>query len=116
MRSLFFSWGLSVGLFGNHREADPDAIKRQLVRATIAGCDAIWLADPRARFLHCDPLIHLVPDEESEACYQRTAELNDAQFHAWDMLAGAREPELGGRGALSRHYWRQLLSRQSVGD
>ncbi|MBS6435522.1 NAD(P)-binding protein [Pantoea sp.] len=92
----FLSWGLSVGLFGNHREADPDDIKRQLARATLAGCDAIWLADPRARFLHCDPLIHLVPDEESEACYQLTAELNAAQFQAWDMLAGAREPELGG--------------------
>ena len=92
----FLSWGLSVGLFGNHREADPDDIKRQLVRATLAGCDAIWLADPRARFLHCDPIIHLVPDEESEACYQLAAELNASQFQAWDMLAGAREPELGG--------------------
>ena len=92
----FLSWGLSVGLFGHHRDADPDAIKRQLVRATLAGCDAIWLADPRARFLHCDPIIHLVPDEESDASRQHTANLIAAQFQAWDMLVGTREPELGG--------------------
>lgn len=95
----FLSWGISVGLFDrqlHHELRDGDAIKCQLIRATLAACDAILLADPRARFLHCDPLINLVADEEGEACAQRTAECNDAQYHAWDMLAGRRQPELGG--------------------
>ncbi|WP_370461881.1 NAD(P)-binding protein [Pantoea sp. Nvir] len=92
----FLSWGLSDGLFGNYHHDDSNAIKRQLVRATLAGCEAIWLVDPRARFLHCDPIIYLVPDEDSDHCHQRTADLNAAQFQAWDMLVGMCEPELGG--------------------
>src|SRR6185312_4258453 len=36
-------------------------IKQQLVRAAIAGMEAIWEVDPRARMLHVDPLIHVIP-------------------------------------------------------
>jgi protoporphyrinogen oxidase/glycosyltransferase involved in cell wall biosynthesis len=93
----FMAWGISVGLFGNNAHNDPDEIKRQLIRATLAGCAAIRLADPRARFLHCDPIIHVVPDEESDACRQHTREINASQYQAWDMIAGLREPELGGK-------------------
>ncbi|HBZ15413.1 MAG TPA: amine oxidase [Pantoea sp.] len=93
----FMSWGISVGLFGHDTQADPDAIKRQLIRATLAGCAAILISDPRARFLHCDPVIHVVSDEENEACHRRTAEINASQYQAWDMIAGLREPELGGK-------------------
>ena len=64
----FTSWALSVGFF---RCSAPPGIatgeesKRQLVRATIAACEAIWAADPRARILHCDPIIHLATPDES---------------------------------------------------
>jgi hypothetical protein len=60
-------------------------LKRQLVRATIAGIEAVRGVDPRARFVQVDPLIHVVGGGYS-----------DAQFEAWDMLTGRREPELGG--------------------
>lgn len=92
----FLSWGIAVGLFGHESAASPDAIKCQLVRAALAGCDAIRAADPRARFLHCDPLIHVVADDDQPATRQHAAALNAAQFQAWDMLAGTLAPELGG--------------------
>ncbi len=95
----FLSWGISVGLFSRPdmpEEVLADAAKRQLVRATLAACDAIWQADPRARIMHCDPLIHIVPDQDSDSCRQETAMLCEAQYQAWDMLAGRVAPELGG--------------------
>ena len=95
----FLSWGISVGLFACAGGPENDralAAKRQLVRATLAACDAIRLADPRARFLHCDPLIHVIADEENEACRQAARSITESQYQAWDMIAGRCEPELGG--------------------
>lgn len=95
----FTSWGLSVHMFHCKNMYDPRAAtegKRQLVRATLAGCDAIAEVSPGARFLHCDPLIHVIaPDGHPE--WQAEADgATAAQFDAWDMLCGRREPELGG--------------------
>lgn len=112
----FTSWGLAVQLFHCRQGAVDDVgreVKRQLVRAALAGCDAIWAADSRARLLHCDPLIHLTATPDGVDDPQAVAEQNAAQYEAWDMLCGRREPELG--GALSRYYRRQLLSQQSMG-
>ena len=95
----FTSWGLSVHMFHcknmYHERADVDA-KRQLIRASVAGCDAIWAVTPGARMLQCDPLIHVIapagrPDWAAQAAGWRAS-----QFEAWDMLCGRREPELGG--------------------
>ena len=95
----FTSWGLSVQMFRCKNSDDPrasDQGKRQLVRATLAGCDAIWQVTPGARILHCDPLIHVIaPDGRPE--WQLEADgAGAAQYDAWDMLCGRREPELGG--------------------
>jgi UDP-galactopyranose mutase len=71
-------------------------VKRQLVRAALAACDAIWSVDPRARILHTDPLVHIAapagrPELEAAAASQR-----ESRFEAWDMLSGRAAPELGG--------------------
>jgi len=71
-------------------------LKRQLVRAAIAAIEAVWEADPRARIVHIDPLIHIVeppdrPDLEEAALAER-----NSMFEAWDMLRGSRDPDLGG--------------------
>lgn len=93
----FTSWGIAVGLFPASAD-DPtgERSKRQLVRASLAGCDAIWAADPRARILHCDPLIHLIAPADDAELAQQAAGWHEAQFQAWDMLAGRIAPELGG--------------------
>ncbi|HFZ8995166.1 TPA: NAD(P)-binding protein [Citrobacter freundii] len=94
----FTAWGISEGMFTTVPSGEGNSLesKRQLVRATLAASDAIWAADPRARILHCDPLIHLVSSDESAAAQQEAEALRTAQFQAWDMLAGLHEPELGG--------------------
>ncbi|MXP56776.1 glycosyltransferase [Pantoea sp. Mhis] len=92
----FMSWGISTGLLSNNKKYDPNAVKRQLIRATISGCKAILSVDSRARFLHCDPIIQVIGKNTTESEQQTAAAINESQFQAWDMLAGLYEPELGG--------------------
>jgi hypothetical protein len=93
----FFSWAAgdegSLYPFVTGRGFE---LKTQLVRAAIAAMDAIWAVSPSARFVHVDPIIHVVssqqhPEEQPEAEAYR-----QSQFQAWDMLAGRLWPELGG--------------------
>jgi hypothetical protein len=71
-------------------------LKRQLVRATIAAIEAVLAVDRRARFVHVDPLIHVVTPRGREDLAELAARQRAGQFEAWDLLAGRREPELGG--------------------
>jgi protoporphyrinogen oxidase len=100
----FLAWAVCESSFIHpHRGAPGTAssargftLKRRLVRAALAGCDAIRAAVPDARLLHIDPLIHVVapagePSRAAEAAHARMF-----QFQAWDMLTGRLEPELGG--------------------
>ena len=93
----FFSWAAGeVGWFapyGRHRGLE---LKRQLVRACIAGIEAIWAVDPRARIVTVEPLIHVVPPRGRPDVHGGAAAYRHAQFEAWDMLTGALAPELGG--------------------
>ena len=71
-------------------------LKRHLVRASIETMESIWAAVPEARFVHVDPIIHVVPspahpEEKSAAEAYRLS-----QYQAWDMLCGRLCPELGG--------------------
>ncbi len=95
----FASWGLSSHTFHcknmYHEHAGYEG-KRQLVRATIAGCEAIWEVNPNARFLHCDPLIHVIAPIDRPDWAAQAASWRESQFEAWDMLCGRRAPELGG--------------------
>ena len=73
-------------------------IKRQLVRAAIAGMEAVWSVDGRARFAHVDPIVKVFaprgrPDLEEAARLQ-----HEGQFEGWDMISGRVQPELGGNG------------------
>ncbi|HEX5342258.1 MAG TPA: NAD(P)-binding protein [Duganella sp.] len=95
----FTSWGLSIRMFKfknmHYERADVEG-KRQLIRAQIAGCDAIRAVTPGARFLVCDPLIHVIAPEHRPDWVQQAASWRASQFEAWDMLAGRTAPELGG--------------------
>lgn len=95
----FTSWGLSMRMFTC---ANMDRItagvegKRQLVRATIAGCNAIWSVNPLARIMHCDPLLHVIAPPDRPDLAASAAAWRESQFEALDMLYGITEPELGG--------------------
>jgi beta-glucosidase/6-phospho-beta-glucosidase/beta-galactosidase len=93
----FFSWAAGeVGWFspfGNKRGGE---LKRQLVRAAIAASDAVWKVDRRARIVHVDPIINVVPPVMRPDLTRCAAEQHESQFESWDMLAGIQAPELGG--------------------
>ena len=94
----FFAWAAGeVGYMYPHRTGAGVELKRQLVRAAIAGMDAIREVDARARFLHVDPLIHVVTPAGRPDLARAAADLRGAQFDAWDMLAGGLHHDLGGR-------------------
>ncbi|WP_312816440.1 FAD-dependent oxidoreductase [Atlantibacter subterraneus] len=95
----FTSWALSVGFIPSSEPSGEEtghACKRQLVRAAIAACDAIWQADSRARILHCDPIIHLLANPQDDVSQRLAAAETHAQYQAWNMLCGKEAPELGG--------------------
>ena len=93
----FWSWaGGDVGYINPRTTGRGFELKTQLARATLAAIDAIWSVDPRARFLHCDPAIHIVADPRRP---KRKAEAEGhrlAQFQAFDMIQGSLWPQLGG--------------------
>ena len=96
---LSFAGG-EAGFFNPFARGRGDAVKRQLVRASIAASRAILDVLPSARLLHTDPIINIVahPDRPEE---RLAAELHrQSQFAAWDMIAGRKEPELGGEPRL----------------
>jgi len=87
-------------------------VKCRLVRAALAALAAMRAVDPRARFMHVEPVVHVVapqahPDLEALAAQADT--VAGWQWQACDMLAGRLEPQLGGHaGALDllglNHY------------
>jgi hypothetical protein len=92
----YWSWaGGDQARFHPGTRGRGDELKRQLVRASIAGIEAVRGVDPRARIVHVDPVINVVAGRPKDAA--QAAAYNDAQFHGWDMLAGRLLPELGGR-------------------
>jgi len=95
----FLCWGLSTHMFNikNMYRSDPGGkAKRQLVLATIAGCNAIWDVAPQARILQCDPLIHIIAPADRPDWSEQAKAWRESQFDAWDMLCGQKSPELGG--------------------
>jgi len=96
----FFSWAAGEkGVMHPYLRGVGGDLKRQLVRAAIAGMEAILEVDPRARFLHVDPLIHVVTPRGRPELARAAADQDASQFDAWDMLVGGMHPELGGRPA-----------------
>lgn len=93
----FFAWiAGKVGAFHPYKRKRGEQIKRQLVRSTILAMDAIRAVCPTTRFLQTDPAVSLLPTDNLGK-FNRAAKLyHEAQFHAFDMLTGKREPQLGG--------------------
>ena len=96
-RNLVFSWAAGeVAYFYPFLNERGEEVKEQMIRASIAAMVAIWQVAPNARFVHCDPMIHMAanarkPQQKSAAERQRRS-----QFESWDMIAGRRKAHLGG--------------------
>jgi beta-glucosidase/6-phospho-beta-glucosidase/beta-galactosidase len=93
----FFAWAAGqVGFMHPCRTGEGVALKEQLVRAAIAGIEAIWAVDSRARITQIDPIMHVVTPRQHPELAAAAAAQHASQFEAWDMLSGVVKPELGG--------------------
>ncbi len=93
----FLSWGGGdAGYLNPFTNGRGFELKVQLARASIAAMDAVLAVDPRARFVHCDPVINVITDP-SRLWQRREAEGHrQSQFQGWDLLAGRLWPQIGG--------------------
>src|SRR5689334_291151 len=94
----FVAWGGGdAGFLNPFAKRRGPELKAQLVRASIAGIEAVREVDPSARICHAEPIIHIAvdPDYPEEAAAAEGYRMS--QFQAFDMLAGRLCPELGGR-------------------
>lgn len=94
----FLSWaGGTVGRFAPHLKDRGTELKIALIRAAIAGIDAIRAVLPDARIVNADPLCRVVPPLDHVDPHAHAEDFNNrAVFESWDMLCGRTLPELGG--------------------
>ena len=93
----FFSWaGGDAGYLNPWATRRGFELKAQLARASLAAMKAIRGVDPRARFVHCDPVINIVPAPDRPHDRDAAEGHRLAQFQAWDMTCGRLWPQLGG--------------------
>ncbi|MEO8354528.1 MAG: hypothetical protein ABI621_01305 [Chloroflexota bacterium] len=64
-------------------------LKRQLVRAAIAGIEAIWQVNPKARIVQVDPVINVVAPRDHPELAPQAAPQRAGQFEAWVMMTRA---------------------------
>jgi beta-glucosidase/6-phospho-beta-glucosidase/beta-galactosidase len=94
----FLAWAAGeVGYIHPYGHGQGRELKRQLVRAAIAGIEAIWQVNPNARIVQVEPLIHVVVPRGRPELAELAAVQHASQFEAWDMMTGQAEPELGGQ-------------------
>ncbi|MBB3950741.1 glycosyltransferase [Aureimonas jatrophae] len=97
----FFAWGGGdAGYLNPFAHGRAHELKVQLSRAAISAMEAIWRIDPRARFVHADPVINVITDPSRPHEAAHAEGHRQAQFQAWDMLAGRAWPQIGGHEAL----------------
>ncbi len=93
----FFSWaGGDAGYLNPFERVRSFELKVQLVRAAIEAIEATWDVLPEARIVHVDPVINVVTDPSRPEERGAAEGHHQAQFQAWDMLAGRLWPLLGG--------------------
>jgi hypothetical protein len=119
----YFAWAAGdAGVFAPHARGRSFELKVNLVRAALAGIDALREVNPRARMVNAEPICKVVapwdrPDLEEHARWYS----EHVVYEAWDMLAGRQLPELGGsRQALDivgvNYYWTNQWEHTRPGE
>jgi hypothetical protein len=94
----FVSWGGGdAGFFNPFAKKRGDDVKTQLVRATIAATQEIRDVVPSARMVQPEPVIDIIAHPTRPQDRRMAENYRQAQFQAFDMIAGRQRPELGGR-------------------
>jgi glycosyltransferase involved in cell wall biosynthesis len=93
----FFSWaGGDAGYLNPFAQGRGFELKVQLARAALAAMDAVRAVDPRARFVHCDPVINVIADPSRPWQRNEAEGHRQSQFQGWDLIAGRIWPQIGG--------------------
>ena len=71
-------------------------LKAQLARASISAMHALRDIDPRARFVHCEPLIAIHHDAGTGLPRRDAEGWHQAQFQAFELVSGRLWPQIGG--------------------
>lgn len=92
----FLAWGAArfIHPFAPGRDGE---LKRVFARAAIACVEAIRDVDPRARFVFPEPAIHAMAPRDKPEVASVARQHHESQFEAWDMIAGFRDSDLGGK-------------------
>ena len=100
----YFSWAAGeveyMNPFARGRGLE---LKTQLVRAAIAGMEAVWDVAPQAQFIHVEPLIRVIAHPDRPQDRQAAEAYSNSQYQAWDMLLGREWPQLGGAEKYVSH-------------
>lgn len=93
----YFSWAAGeVGYMNPFAHGRGLELKAQLVRAAIAGMEAVWDVAPHAQFVHAEPLIRVVEHPNRPQDRHAAEAYTNSQHQAWNMLLGREWPQLGG--------------------
>lgn len=94
----FWAWaGGDVAYMNPMAEDRGPELKEVLVRAAITAIEAVRSVEPRARFVHAEPAIHVHPKSNAWADRKSAREYTTAMYEVWDWISGRLRPELGGR-------------------
>ncbi len=98
--SFFSHMAGEVGHFHPFAHGRGHALKQQLVRAGVAGAEALLAVDPRARLVWAEPCVNVLPATYEPHDIADCEGWRQAQFQVFEMVCGRMNPELGGRPAL----------------
>lgn len=93
----FLCWAVEVGYFPRVGPKEKGWLKRQLVRAAVAGATVIRDKWPETTFVWAEPLVHIAPRHHGKKEVAAAEDRRQGQFEAYDWLMGRAAPELGGR-------------------
>ena len=97
----FFAWaGGDAAYLNPFARGRGFELKVQLARAAIAAMHALRDVDPRARFVHCEPLIAIHHDPATGRPRAEAEGWHDAQYQAADLSPGRLWPQIGGDPAF----------------
>lgn len=118
----YFAWAAGdAGLFAPHARGRSFELKINLVRAALAGIDAIRAVHPHARMVNADPICKVVAPEDCPHLQEHARWYSEhVVYETWDMLSGRQFPELGGsRAHLDivgvNYYWTNQWEHQRPG-
>ena len=92
-------WPYRVPQGAGSTEHSGYAVKCRLVRAALAAMRAMREVDPRCRFLHVEPIVHVAAPRAQPELADLARQVCSYQWQAWDLIAGRLQPDLGGHPA-----------------